>query len=264
MFELNFKIMVDIANEDIIYFVGDFLKDKDHGDIRRSHFADHHVISCPLFINDNQTPSNLFRLGDKIKQRLESRKTSVLQIIIGGEYPEIEHLNNRSGFWISAELQRWKELIIGDATLISRDWSFLPFREENNEEYALFKPDNEIRLLGIRINELSRLMNISVGLKICLSEKYSISDYISSAFSESLENFYNLGGLNVISTTILQMNKKISLINSYLEELTESENLNLYNFSAMNMLLTDKSDKTSIVNLVSSGILIINEIRMGE
>jgi len=94
-------------------------------------------------------------------------------------------------------------------------------------------------------------------------EGYSISDYVSSAFDDTLESVPNVGGTNVVLTTLLQMNDKLSLVNYYSEKLTNPENLDLYSLPAMNLSLVRERDETNIALLVSSGKIVIEDIRLG-
>jgi hypothetical protein len=86
----------------------------------------------------------------------------------------------------------------------------------------------------------------------------------SVSSNQDSESALTLGGLNVILTTILQMNDKLPLVNYYSEKLTDTEDINLYSLSAMNLSLVDDRDETDIAVLVSSGQIIIEDIKLGH
>jgi hypothetical protein len=96
-----------------------------------------------------------------------------------------------------------------------------------------------------------------------MEEGHSLTEYVSAAFGASLQSFTKLGGENVMMTTLLQMNDRLDMVNHYSERLTRSEALNLFSLSAMNLSLADINDETNIAVLISSGKLILEEIKLG-
>jgi hypothetical protein len=147
------------------------------------------------------------------------------------------------------------------------EWLFLPFHPDvttDDSDYELCGPDEKIASFGRRINASSTRAGAPVSLKIRMQQGRRLSEYVSAAFGASLESFSNLGGENVMLTTLLQMNDRLDLVNHYSENLQQSEPLNLFSLSAMNLSLADMKDETNIAVLVSSGKLILEDIEMGE
>jgi hypothetical protein len=89
-------------------------------------------------------------------------------------------------------------------------------------------------------------------------------------YGDIVNSSENLGGSNVILTTLLQMNQDLmnqsarnDMLSRYSEKMQNPQDLNLYSLSAMNLTLVDARDETNIANLVASNKLVIQELLLG-
>jgi hypothetical protein len=272
MYEMPVVIVFDQSDDSQISLLKDVLGGsrlvRDF-ELKREYVLDHPAIVGSLYFAEQPRPE---RLASDFLSRLHrindfaGRNTGrVLEIILDREIPQPELLRGRNGLWVSmrtAEMTGlWGSLSEMGAETISR-WFFIPF-EGSDADYELCAPDEKIMAFGHRINGSDRRASVPASLKIRMAEGYRISDYVSAAFAESLRPFKGLGGESVLLTTLLQMNDKLSLVNHYSERMERPEELNLYSLAAMNMSLADPQDETDIAVLVSSGKLLVEDIKLG-
>jgi hypothetical protein len=278
MVELDFKVFLNEMNENMYSLIKQMLKEEHFVNdyhTQLSRFADYHVLECQLYIKNENLNSPaiwtmLIAFWNNLRSELRKSDNPALQIVVGREYPNEKYLYHRNGLWLSIEeqqlkgLQRW--FLEFGSKQINQHWLFLPFQEEaqsDETEYELCLPGERVKIIATRINGSRQRESVPVSLRVRLAEGYRITDYISIAYGDIVESFPNLGGANVVLTTLLQMNDKMPLVNTYSERLTKPENLNLYSLSAMNLSLVEERDETNIAVLVSSGKIIIDEIRLG-
>lgn len=296
MLKLNLTIVCDRIGERNLDFISRILHDRfrhihmDFGHIHYSSVADYPAITCHIYL-PSEFWQDFFSQLRQIKSHFEEFQRQVLQIIITPSkrdysqteqyYPSCQLLRNYQGIWISDNMMEYISYFLREANARSlEDWFFVPFdtneidRDDTDEidgDYELCTP-SQLQEVGNRINGSVRRMSVPIGLRVRLAEGYRLSDYISATFNQTLkslspnqdsESALTLGGLNAVLTTILQMNDKLSLVNYYSEKLTNTEDINLYSLSAMNLSLVDDRDETDIAVLVSSGQLIIEDIKLG-
>jgi len=272
MSQLQISVVFDQPDDKLYYIIGEVLGSSSsvlEYACDYSHVLDYPSIACRLYLDSRlehgRFGQELFSLLQRIKESVELHGRRILQIILDRENPSSEMLHNRNGIWVSKRqaevIGLWTFMRESGAEQIS-SWFFLPFKSED-KDFESCQP-TEIRSFASRINGSPNRISLPANLKIRLEEGYRISEYISAAFEESLSSFKGLGGESVLLTTVLQMNDKLqSLINHYSEKLEHSEDLNLYSLSAMNMSLVDKEDETNIAVLVSSGKIILEDIKLG-
>ncbi|GCE61713.1 hypothetical protein [Microcystis aeruginosa] len=260
----------------------------DFGHIHYSLVADQPAITCHIYL-PSESWQNFFSQLWQIRSYFEELQRQVRQIIISRSerdyprtqrnypernYPSFQLLHNYQGIWISYNMREYISHFLKEANVRSlEDWFFFPFdTDETDGDYELCTP-SQLREVGNRINGSVRRMSVPVGLRVRLAQGHRLSDYMSATFNKTLqsvssnqdsESALTLGGLNVILTTILQMNDKLPLVNYYSEKLTDTEDINLYSLSAMNLSLVDDRDETDIAVLVSSGQIIIEDIKLGH
>jgi hypothetical protein len=239
-------------------------------DLNQEYVLDHPAIVGSLYLAERPWPeqlaadflSRLRRLSDFAEQSSTGR---VVEIILDHELPELELLRGRSGLWVPMRLAEmmglWGQLIEIGAEQISR-WFFVPFKTSDTD-YELCPPDEKIMAFGHRINGTERRASVPASLKIRMAEGYRITDYVAAAFADSLSPFKELGGESILLTTLLQMNDKLGLVNHYSERLERPEELNLYSLAAMNLSLADPQDENDIAVLVTSGKLVVEDIKLG-
>lgn len=239
-------------------------------DFEYTHILDYPSIACFLYLDDRvehgHLGQELLPLLHEMRDSVLDHGRKVLQIIVDRDYPSYEMLHGRNGIWISTRMAEtsglWRFLNEMNAEQIL-SWFFLPFESEDTDYESC--PPTEIGSFASRINGSPSRASVPANLRIRLQEGSRISEYISAAFEESLGSFKGLGGESILLTTVLQMNNKLQpLINHYSEKLEHSEDLNLYSLSAMNLSLVDERDETNIAVLVSSGKLILKDIKLGE
>ena len=278
MFKIEIKFLLDRTDDRLWSNFGSLLREFraviDYN-LKFLRINDHPTISCFLYLDEErlQDPVDreLLSLLSYIRGYTESTGTRVLQIIIGDYNPPSDLLPQRNGLWMMPE----RGSQIGDISrsLIElgarefNEWLFLPFDAEmtsDDSDYELWAPDEKLEAFGRRINGSLKRISVPIGLKIKMQEGRRLSEYVSATFSASLETFPNLGGENVMLTTLLQMNNRLDMVNHYSERLPVAEALNLYSLSAMNLSLVDADDETNIAVLASSDKLIVKDIKMGE
>jgi hypothetical protein len=235
--------------------------------------ADYPAIICSLYLDDERFAGELGReflsMLSYIKNDIESTGTRVLQIIVGEVDPPSNLLAEMNGLWATPRTVRsgniWRSFMEAGAREID-EWLFLPLHPEassDDSEYELCAPDEKLAAFGRRINGSLRRASAPVTLKIRLEEGRRLAEYVSATFAASLESFQNLGGENVMLTTLLQMNDRLDMVNQYSERLQRPEVFNLHSLSAMNLSLADSTDDTNVAVLTSSGNLILKDIKMG-
>lgn len=245
-----------------------------------THLGDYPAIDCFISLRKLQW-TDIFQTLKYIKGHIEEVDIQVLQLIIGEDSPSFQLLNEYRGIWISPryvgdDLEFLTLLEETNARWIEQRWLLLPFTPTefcDDSDYEMCLPDDKIRKLGTRVNTSDRRTGVPVGFRVRMAEGQRLSDYVTTAFEDTLKTQQNfadtsntrsdLGGLNIILTTLLQMNDKLPLVNHYSEKLRHSEDLNLYSLSAMNLSPVDERDENNIAVLVSSGKLIIEEIKLG-
>lgn len=281
MLTLNLTIVYDRIGEVDANFIAGILRERfrdlhmDFGHIHHSSVTNRPAISCHIYL-PSEFWQNFFSQLWQIRRYFEEIQRQVWQIIISRaeqNYPPCQLLHDYQGIWVSYNMREDISHFLREANARSlEDWFFFPFvTDETDEDYELCTP-SQLREVGNRINGSVRRMSVPVGLRVRLAQGHRLSDYMSATFNKTLqsvasnqdsESALSLGGLNVILTTILQMNDKLPLVNYYSEELTDTEDINLYSLSAMNLSLVDDRDETDIAVLVSSGQLIIEDIKLG-
>lgn len=73
----------------------------------------------------------------------------------------------------------------------------------------------------------------------------------------------DLGGETILTTTLLQVNGKLELINHITERLEEPEHLMLYTLSSLNMETHNKRDPNNFCTLLKQGDLSITDVTLG-
>lgn len=271
--QLQISIILDRHDDHLASVIGELLNTspmvKDFG-FGESRILDHPTLVFSLYIDERLAQRDLqglLSLLHKVKGSAERRQRRALQIIVDRDVPTYELLSTRNGIWISMRTAEsfWRALQETGAERIS-SWFFLPFKAEDtvtDTDYESCPPDEKIRVFGSRINGSPNRASLPISLKIRLEEGYRITDYIAAAFEDSFGSFKELGGESVVLTTLLQMNDKLPLLNHYSEKLERSEELNLFSLSAMNLSLVDQREETNIAVLVSSGKLILKDVKLG-
>jgi hypothetical protein len=291
MLQLDLTIVFDRIDESDTNCINEILPEIfrrfniESGYINYSSVADHPLITCPIYLHRESSLQDFLSQVWEIRSYFKEFQRQVWQIIISQternyqddlliepNYPSFKLLHNYQGIWVSYELRQYTRGFLEEtSTRLLEDWFFFQFEDETDEEYELCTP-NQLQEVGNRINGSVRRLSVPVGLRVRLAKGYRLSDYMSATFNKTLqsvssnqdsESALTLGGLNVILTTILQMNDKLQLINYYSERLTENEDINLYSLSAMNLSLVDDRDETDIAMLVSSGQIVIEDIKLG-
>lgn len=277
MFELQMKIVLERSDDGLLSRLRGLLSElpeiRDHK-IDSSRVADYPALICFLYLDEERFQGPLGReflaMLSYVRSNIESTGARVLQLIVDENDPPSNLLHERNGLWItrrSAQMEDiWRWLIELGAQEI-REWLFLTFSPEvpsNDSDFELCAPNETLQAFGRRINGSPRRASAPISLRIRLEEGRRLSEYVSAAFGASLESFPNLGGENVMLTTLLQMNDRLDMVNHYSERLQRPEALNLYSLSAMNLSLADAQDETNIAVLTSSGKLVIEGIKMGE
>lgn len=271
MFELKFVLIFSENNERLMNLSRKFLRNEFPNTdvvINPTHIADLTAITCSVYLRHPSWPEfiSIFR---KIKRLFKEYGIEILQVIIGSESPSFQLMRNLHGIWVpihyaydDRELYHCLQEVGAD--LIEQEWFFLPFETRDwDSEYEITEPDENLQRFGLRINGTTKRVSVPIGLRVRMVEGFRISDYMTAAFGNSLESMPSLGGTNALLTTLLQMNGKLSLVNHYSEKIQRPEELDFYSMAAMNMSLVDDRDETNIANLVSSGKLIIEEVKLG-
>jgi hypothetical protein len=225
-----------------------------------------------------------------VKGHLEESGTSVEQFIVlphrvaerdttelGSEFPSARDLMSTRGAWVQAHAfaeQGGEELrdylktqhLIGNVT----GWSCLPFDPDAPDDDSMGDYDGceptEIPLhFATRVSGSSVFAGAPVGLRIRMVAGSTIADYVDhsyrSAFASTHES--SLGGANVVLTTLLQMNDKLELVNTYCESLPDDLPIKLLSLPAMRMRVTDERDETDIANLIARGDIVISNLILG-
>lgn len=296
MLELNLTILGEGISEcnvdSIIHILHDRIRiPMDSGNIHYSPVADYPAITCHIYLPTSEFWQDFFSQVRQIRRYFEEQlDKQVWQIIISlseqdnyqseAYYPSYQYLSNHQGIWIYNNIMDIIPLLREANARLLEGWLFFSFNtdeidrddtDESDGDYELCTP-SELQEIGNRINGSVRRISVPIELRVRLAEGYKLSDYISATFNQTLkslspnqdsESALTLGGLNAVLTTILQMNNKLDLVNYYSEKLTNTEDINLYSLSAMNLSLVDDRDETNIAVLVSSGQLIIEDIKLG-
>lgn len=145
------------------------------------------------------------------------------------------------------------------------DWFVIPFLDDSQagDFYEESDPATAARF-GRNVNIPERFDLPRAGLRLRTVRGAALLDYVRSAYAGVLESDRRtLGGQNVVATTLFQMNNHLELINNFMERGQESQNLNLYSLSAMQMELVDDRDDTNIAVLVNHGVVRIKSLTLG-
>jgi hypothetical protein len=224
--------------------------------------------------NSNFTWAHFFEVIRRLKGYLEERQLSVTQAIMapidtlsnfGGVLDEFFYQIN--GAWIQPEefvntdgvtdLLNFIQSV--NAKQVYEGWTVLPFSpyvvNDDFSDYESCSPNEIPQHFARQLNGSSKSTGAPVGLRIQMMT--------DSAITEAINSGENLGGENVILTTLLQMNDKLAFVNTYCEPLEDDVSLNLFSLSAMNLSVTDERSDTDIATLVRNGDIIISDIILG-
>jgi len=244
--------------------------------IKSSAFDNHFLINIKMYVIELSWEKLLTALR-LIRGHIQESGIELHNIILGSNQRLYTHYNRffeDNGIWIDGLLvqefdsQALLEFLKGNNAIQIDHWYFISFEQSDedtdDEGIENVAPDEHIRVFGKRVNGSNTQSGVPVSLKIRTMEGYTLTDYISKTYQDALHPENRIGGLNVILTTVLQMNNKVNLINHYSERANSSEDLFLFSLPSLNLEVIDERDKTHIANLASSGDLIIKDIILGE
>lgn len=273
---LKFRIIFERFNDRLVTLIHEVINHSfgNEAELRIdiSHYHDNPTLDCGLYIQhfpvEDISVEQLFSFFNQVREYSEQVDSRILQVIIGSEIPSNNLLRELNGIWVSSELDTIFAYLRRSrkTSRLYNDWLFVHFEEserQKDSDYELCPPDEKVKSFGQRVNGFPGRLGVPATLTIRLAPGEILTDYIKVAFGDALEAFPKLGGENIILTTLLQMNDKISLVNHYSEKLDEPEKLNLLSLSAMNLSLVDPRDETNIAVLVSSGKIMIESIELG-
>ena len=215
--------------------------------------------------------------------RGERRVNAQLLITRLDEYPPLETMKNIRGLWVelgwySGNTRNEIHAFLSQhGAMFLESWAFLPFvpyphSQEGGEEYELCRPGVRLEEFGRHVNGSTASTGVPAGLRIRTAVGARLADYIGSAYQgvlgresrkTTLDSESSLGGASILTTTLLQMNDKLPLVNHVTEELERSETLNLFSLAAMHLALVDDRKDTDIARLVATRRLIVRDVRLG-
>src|SRR5262249_53976987 len=102
------------------------------------------------------------------------------------------------------------------------------------------------------------------GFRIRTTNGSPITDYVRRAYASILTDGDRLGGANVLTTTLLQMNDRLDEVNYATERDRPSLSLNLLNAASMNLSPIDGPDPVALPNLISAGKVVVRDLVLGS